>query len=122
MKTEYSISYGDGSIVLSLKPLFKQTTLVSSFRLTNDLANALYDAKQDWDSIIRELIYGLVREFSYRLVQDLAEASQYIDDKDLQDSIMAYCRKIDADVIEIISHTQFEEMYNALLKFCTNEK
>jgi hypothetical protein len=122
MKTEYSISYGDGSIVLSLKPLFKQTTLVSSFRLTNDLANALYDAKQDWDTIIRELIYGLVREFSFRLVQDLAEASQYIDDKDLQDSITAYCRKVDADAIEIISHTQFEEMYNALLKFCTNEK
>ena len=122
MKTEYSISYGDGSIVLSLKPLFKQTTLVSSFRLTNDLANALYDAKQDWDSIIRELIYGLVREFSYRLVQDLAEASQYIDDKDIQDSITAYCRKIDADAIEIISHNQFEEMYNTLLKFCTNEK
>jgi hypothetical protein len=105
-----------------LKPLFKQTTLVSSFRLTNDLANALYDAKQDWDTIIRELIYGLVREFSFRLVQDLAEASQYIDDKDLQDSITAYCRKVDADAIEIISHTQFEEMYNALLKFCTNEK
>lgn len=122
MKTEYSISYGDGSIVLSLKPLFKETTLVSSFRLTNDLASALYDVKQDWDPIIRELIYGLVREFSFRLVQDLAEASQYIDDKDLQDSIMTYCKKIDADAIEIISHTQFEEMYNALLKFCTNEK
>lgn len=122
MKTEYSISYGDGSMVLSLKPLCKHITLISSFRLTNDLANALYDAKQDWDIIIRELIYGLVREFSDRLVQDLAEASQYIDDKDLQDAIITYCKKIDADVIEIISHTQFEEMYNALLKFCKNEK
>jgi hypothetical protein len=118
MKTEYSIKRAPEGIIISIKPIGEHITLSSSVLLTRDLANALHESlNNDWDAVCRQTVFALVREAEFKLATHLAETIDYIDDEDLKERLIKYCKRLNNNDIEIVDSEMFLKMKEEMMAF-----
>lgn len=121
MLTTYSISKGNDFIVVCIKPIQETSSISSSLRLSKNDIDLIINTvgMTSANEISNHFIYTLARTYMQKITAHIAESTRYIDDENLNQLLIDYCKKMDHDEIQIMSketYMQFVEELTEIIK------
>jgi hypothetical protein len=117
MRTKFSIIGGETEKLINLTPDVKVTNIGVTRRLDVNMIKDISKLFESPELAADNFIYTIMREFAHCVVEDLVEATQYIDNVETVYHVTMYCKKIDREEVEILTEEQYKEFKAELVEF-----
>lgn len=117
IKIKYSVIGGELEKIVQLAADYEVTNIEVNRKID---VNIVKEVSKNYDlpeHAVDALIYSIIREFMHQIVEDIVEASQYIDEVKLVYDMTMYCKKIDRDEVPLMTKEQFNELRSLLIDF-----